>query len=115
MSIGARIREARIRLNLTQEELASRVGVTKSAIANYENGVSTPKVEILYALMRALAVDANFLYEQEASPEDEELAAYLEELKNRSEMRMLFKLAKGATKADVEQAVRIIEALRKND
>ena len=45
--------------------------------------------------------------------EDEELTEYLEELKNRSEMRMLFKLAKGATKADVEQAVKIIEALRK--
>lgn len=45
--------------------------------------------------------------------EDEELTEYLEELKNRSEMRMLFKLAKGASKADVEQAVKIIEALRK--
>lgn len=45
--------------------------------------------------------------------EDEELTDYLEELKNRSEMRILFKLAKGATKEDVEQAVKIIEALRK--
>ena len=45
--------------------------------------------------------------------ENVELEEYLEELKNRPEMRMLFKLAKGATKEDVEQAVKIIEALQK--
>lgn len=46
---------------------------------------------------------------------DDELNAYLEELKNRPEMRMLFSLAKGATKKDVEQAAAIIEALRKGE
>lgn len=42
---------------------------------------------------------------------DEELTEYLEELKNRDEMRMLFSLTKGATKADVEKAVKVIEAM----
>ena len=44
---------------------------------------------------------------------DEELTEYLEALKNRSEMRMLFNLAKNASTEDVERAVKIIEALRK--
>ena len=44
---------------------------------------------------------------------DEELTEYLEMLKNRPECRMLFKVSKDATKEDVEQAVKIIEALRK--
>ena len=43
----------------------------------------------------------------------EELTEYLEALKTRSEMRMLFNLAKNASKEDVERAVKIIEALRK--
>lgn len=47
------------------------------------------------------------------SEEEAELNEYLEVLKNRPECRMLFKLAKGATKEDVENAVKIIEALRK--
>ena len=47
--------------------------------------------------------------------DDPEPTEYLEELKNRNEMRMLFKLAKNATKADVMRAVAIIEALRKED
>lgn len=45
--------------------------------------------------------------------EDEELTEYLEMLKTREECRMLFSVAKGATKEDVERAVKIIEALRK--
>ena len=44
---------------------------------------------------------------------DKELTEYLEMLKNRPECRMLFKVSKDATKEDVEQAVKIIEALRK--
>lgn len=44
--------------------------------------------------------------------EDQELTEYLEVLKTRPEMRMLFQLSKDATKEDVEAAVRIIEALR---
>lgn len=63
MSIASRIKEARKRLSLTQEELADKIGVTKGAIANYENGVSTPKIEIMFSLMRALDIDANYLFD----------------------------------------------------
>ena len=41
---------------------------------------------------------------------DEVLTEYLEILKTRPEMRMLFSLTKNATKEDVEKAVRIVEA-----
>jgi len=44
--------------------------------------------------------------------DDKELTEYLEILKTRPEMRMLFQLSKDATKEDVEATVRIIEALR---
>ena len=44
---------------------------------------------------------------------DEELTNYLEMLKTRPEMRMLFQISRNATREEVEQAVRIIEALRK--
>lgn len=65
MSIGSRIKEVRLSLQLTQEELAGKVGVTKSAVANYENQVSVPKLEILLRLMSVLNCDANFLYQDE--------------------------------------------------
>lgn len=63
MSIGKRLKEARIRKEITQEELAKAVGVTKGAIGNYESEVSSPKETILIKLMDVLGVDANFLYQ----------------------------------------------------
>lgn len=67
MSVGSRIKEARIHKKLTQEKLAQQIGVTKGAVANYENGVSFPKVDILYRLFDALDCDANYLYMDEMS------------------------------------------------
>ena len=51
MGIGKQIRRAREQLGLTQGQLAKAVGVTKSAIGNYESGVSHPKEPVLYALL----------------------------------------------------------------
>ena len=65
MGIGKRIKEARISLNLTQEELANLLGITKGAVANYENETSHPKEPIMYKLFNALHVDANYLFQDE--------------------------------------------------
>ena len=50
--------------------------------------------------------------EHSLSKEMEQLLASLRE---REDMRMLFKLAKDASPEDVRQAVKIIEALRRDD
>jgi transcriptional regulator with XRE-family HTH domain len=63
MAIGKRIKEARLNKSLTQEDLAKLIGVTKGAIANYENNTSHPREQIIYALMDTLDVDANFLFQ----------------------------------------------------
>ena len=67
MGIGSRIKEARERLGLTQVELGRIVGVTGSSITNYENNTSHPKEAILYKLLDALHVDANYLFQDEMS------------------------------------------------
>ena len=38
MSVSNRIKELRVRSGMTQEELADKLGLKKSAIAKYENG-----------------------------------------------------------------------------
>lgn len=63
MSIGSRIKDARKAKRITQETLALSVGITKGSVANYENSVSVPKVDVLFRLMSALGVDANYLYQ----------------------------------------------------
>ena len=63
MGIGYRIKEARENQGLTQTELGKIVGVTGSAITNYENETSHPKEPIMYKLIEALKVDANYLFQ----------------------------------------------------
>ncbi len=46
--MSKRIKECRIKTNLTQQELATKLGIQKSAVAKYENGrVKNIKMETL--------------------------------------------------------------------
>lgn len=63
MGIGYRIKEARENLGFTQTELGKLIGVTGSAITNYENETSHPKETVMYKLIEALRVDANYLFQ----------------------------------------------------
>ncbi|MBE6721644.1 MAG: helix-turn-helix transcriptional regulator [Ruminococcaceae bacterium] len=65
MGIGKRIKEARERSGLTQKELSELLGVTPSAVTNYENETSHPKEPVMYKLFSALHCDANFLFQDE--------------------------------------------------
>lgn len=46
MKIGNQIRHRRTELNLSRGELANKIQVTPSAIANYENGISLSLIHI---------------------------------------------------------------------
>lgn len=104
-------------MGLTQKEVAEKLGISRQAYANYEIGNREPDHKTLIEIAKLFNVSLDYLLGKEEKPvaESDELTEYLEELKSRPEMRMLFSLAKGATKEDVERAVAIIEALRKND
>ena len=79
MSIGSRIKERREFLKLTRNNLAGKIGVTASAIANYENEVSTPKIELLYKLFDALQCDANYLYQDDIKKIEEFRVSFAEQ------------------------------------
>lgn len=65
MGLSNRLRERREQLGLTQGEVASALGVTPGAVGNYENGVSTPKADILFKVFDVLKCDANYLFQDE--------------------------------------------------
>ena len=62
MSFGKQMRLRREELQLSRASLAEMLGVSPSAISNYENGVSSPKEEVLLRLFDALQIDPNYLY-----------------------------------------------------
>lgn len=78
MSFASRFRERREALGLRQGDVAERLGVTAGAIANYENGVSNPKADILYGVFDALKCDANYLFQDEMSALDEKAITWAE-------------------------------------
>ena len=63
MSFGQRLRERREELGLSREELAQRIGVSKSAVGNYEAGYNAVREDVLLRLFDALKVDPNYLYQ----------------------------------------------------
>ena len=80
MSFGEQLKCRRKELGLSRSELAKQLGVSQSAVGNYETGVSAPKEEILLRIFDALHVDPNYLYRGsfesaggDASPEERTL------------------------------------------
>lgn len=69
MSFASRLRQAREQSGFTQQDLAEKLGVTKSAVGNYENGVSSPKWDVLLKIFDVLQVEPNFLYQDSFSSE----------------------------------------------
>ena len=59
MSFGSQLRRRREELRLSRAQLAEELGVSPSAISNYENGVSSPKEDVLLRLFDALQIDPN--------------------------------------------------------
>lgn len=110
--IKAICKERKIPISKLEKDL----GFSNGYISQLRKGVLP--TERLLAVAEYLSVSASYLLngienEKILINEDEDLTEYLEVLKTRPEMRMLFQLSKDATKEDVEAAVRIIEALRK--
>lgn len=79
MALGDRIKEARVKSGLTQEQLASMIGVAKSTITGYEKGNRIPPAATVGEIADATNVDANFLYQDEVK-ERRENNVSLEEL-----------------------------------
>ena len=67
MGFGERLRQRREELGISRIELAERLGVSRSAVGNYELGLSSPKEEVLLRLFRELQVEPNYLFQDSVS------------------------------------------------
>lgn len=60
-SIGTNIRQIRIQKNMTQEDLASLLFVSRQTLSNYETGRSNPDIDMLQKIAISLDVDLTCL------------------------------------------------------
>ena len=62
---GTRLRKHRIRLGLTQQQVAEKINVDRSTYSYYELGRTTPSIETLYELTKLFGVSADELIKKD--------------------------------------------------
>ena len=61
--VGARVRERRIMLGLTQQQLADLIGVTYQQAHKYERGINRVSAGRLYEIAQVLSVPVGYFFE----------------------------------------------------
>ncbi len=79
MQVGDIIRKHRKDKNITQEEMAKRLGVTAPAVNKWENGNSLPDISLLSPIARLLNISIDTLLSHEKEISDEEAGHLVEE------------------------------------
>jgi len=72
-SVNERIKQLRIDNNLTQSELAEKVGLTYVQIGRYEKGKSNPSADVLQKLANALNTSTDYLMNGESEQVEAQL------------------------------------------
>jgi len=70
MGIRNRLRELRARFNMSQEELARRVGVTRQTIIAIEKGKYLPSLRLAFRIARVfgMKIEDIFIYDEDNDP-----------------------------------------------
>ena len=67
MTLGEKIKDARIQNGLSQEELAVKLSVSRSAIAKWESDKGIPDITNLKAIAELFQVSVDYLIDDNAS------------------------------------------------
>lgn len=78
MTTGERIRSARKFANITQQELADRLGIPYQSIGQWERDKRNPKVETILRLAKALNVPMSYLMGDTNDPNDRSKPNWME-------------------------------------
>ncbi len=95
--IGKRIREERLILRLTQEQLAEKAGLNESYVGQIERGTKNPSLESLIKLSAALGVTIDFLLQDVLDLRKTELIRELSTVvatRNDDEIRLLINISR---------------------
>ena len=61
VDLGKRLKELRIQNNMTQQQVADRIWVSKAMISSYELATRTPSYEVLIKLSKLFGVSTDYL------------------------------------------------------
>lgn len=116
MTVAERLVSVREANGYTRKQLADELGKPYPTITKYENGQREPGHEYLVLISQKFGVTVDYLLgiETKKAPttDGEDLADYLQDLRERPETRALLEASRGMTTEQVEQMAAFAKALR---
>lgn len=106
MSLGARLKQLRIKTNQSLQDVAEAVGASKAHIWEIERGGSkNPSMDLLKGLADHFKVSVSFLVGETPNDEESELVAMYRDLKklsveDREKMREIMKVFQAKKRGD---------------
>lgn len=116
---------------ISPSKAALEIGIAKSTVSAWKNMGTSPQMAMLQKIAEYFDVTTDYLTgsdQKEIPPSvvvhdedgerivlDDETLEYIDSLRKRPEMKMLFSVSKKATKEDIIKAVKIIEALSESE
>ena len=73
MTIGKRIKECRVKMSMTQEELAERLYIPKSTLSAYERDIVDMKMSAIQQIAKELHTTAGYLIDGEKTEPDADI------------------------------------------
>ncbi len=70
MSMGSKLAQARRKHNLTQEQLAEQLGVTRQAVSRWESDTAYPETDKIVRMSQLLGVSCDWLLRDEEDGSD---------------------------------------------
>lgn len=107
LGYGPRIRASRLRAGLSQEQVASLIGISRSIISKFENERVKPHRHSLYALGLVLNTNPDYLAWGEGSPERSDSVQFI----NDREARLL-KIFREATDEEISLFATVLKRER---
>ena len=111
------LKSLRVREDLTQNGLATKLNISRSAIGMYENGERVPNLEILELFADYFNVDMNYI--TGSTPEeyylDLQSKQMAQEIFNNKNLKALFDASRNATPEDLEITKNLLLSLKKKE
>lgn len=107
---GEKIKQLRISHGMTQEDLANKLDIGKSAVSNYEKGYRKPKQSLIFKLANTFDVSINYFFPEttENISQPEILTIYNQLNDERKEISLNF--AKDQLKQQQEEQSNVVQA-----
>lgn len=127
--LGKRIKELRESKDVSQLELSKHLNISNTTLSQYETGKRIPSDEIKIKIAQYFNVSIDYLFGQSniknpyvnnekidmAISDDSELSEFWNTLKEREDLKLLFKQSRDSSPSVIKKMMRIIKAIEEEE